>query len=171
MRFTRFIKRYWFHTGALTLGFILVANLTGGFTRLDLFMKGLKDHSVVTDVEQWQSWLNRNSDFFEPLAQGAKVGVTQDLESAYGVIWTKTAAGFSVERTNRLQKDGPGIILVFDDQVATELRAKKNPDEAISFLRNRSQAGKVQAYYIKNADKLGEEGFLTFLQSIGLRPS
>jgi len=101
---------------------------------------------------------------------GAQIGITKSLASDYGVIWTKRKDGIEVRRSNQLRAVGPGIILEFDDSVAKDLLWKKNKEEAIIFLRHRSQIGKIQTYYLKKAEKLQSEGFLTFLQDIGLRP-
>ncbi|MFQ5822680.1 MAG: hypothetical protein ACE5JB_01345 [bacterium] len=170
MDFFKAMKKNWFNIIALFLGIILVLNLAGGFTHLDLFCKRLTDKRLVTDEVKWRAWLNHNSDLFASLAEGAQIGITKNLDSDYGVIWRKQKNGFEVRRTNQLRKDGPGIILAFDDQVAKDLQWKKNREEAIVFLRHRSRIGKIQTYYLKNEEKLKAEGFLEFLRDIGLRP-
>lgn len=165
------VRKYWFPAAALVLSLVLVANLSGGFDRLDLVIKGFKDKSLVTDKEKWQRWLDGTPRLFESLVEGAKIGIARDHEDGYGIIWTMMGDGFRVERTNQLRKAGPGIILVFDDQVASELQSKSDQREVIRFLRNHSQTGKVQAYYLLNNDaRLKEEGYWSFLQEIGLRP-
>ena len=145
-------------------------NLFGGFTKLHLLWKNKTDKSLVTNVEKWQTWLNKNSELFASLADGAQFGITKNLDSDYGVIWTKQKEGIIVQRSNQLRKVGPGIILEFDEQVAKDLQWKKNKDEAIIFLRHRSQIGKIQTYYLKKEDKLKAQGFMNFLRDIGLRP-
>lgn len=164
------IKNNWFNSAALLLGLILVINLFGGFTQLDFLWKKGSDKSLVTDEGKWQEWLNRNVDLFASLTDRAQIGITESLDSDYGVIWTKQKDSIGVRRSNQLRKVGPGIILEFDDQVAKDLQWKKNKDEAIIFLNHRSRIGKIQTYYLKNNDKLNEEGFLQFLRDIGLRP-
>lgn len=164
------IKISWFTFFALLLGLILVFNLFGAFTQLNLVWKYITDNSLVTDEEKWQEWLSQNPDLFKALTNGAQIGITRNLDSDYGLIWTKQKAGIEIRRSNQLRKIGPGIILEFDDQVAKDLQWKKNKEEAIIFLRHRSQIGKIQTYYLKKTEKLQSEGFLTFLQDIGLRP-
>ena len=164
------IKRNWFNTAALFLGVILVVNLFSGFTKLHLLWKNKTDKSLVTDVAKWQTWLNQNSELFASLTEGAKFGITKNLDSDYGVIWTRQKEGIVVQRSNQLRKVGPGIILEFGDQVAKDLQWKKNREEAIIFLRHRSQIGKIQTYYLKKEDKLKAQGFMDFLQDLGLRP-
>ena len=164
------IKKNWFNSVALLLGLILVVNLFGGFIRLDLLWKKVTDNSLVTDEEKWQAWLTRNPDLFKSLGDGAQIGITKSLDSDYGVIWTKRRDGIEVRRSNQLRPVGPGIILEFDDSVAKDLLWKKNKEEAIIFLRHRSQIGKIQTYYLKKEDKLQSEGFMEFLRDIGLRP-
>lgn len=164
------IKNNWFNSVALLLGLILVINLFGGFTQLDFLWKKGGDKSLVTDEGKWQEWLNRNVDLFASLTDRAQIGITESLDSDYGVIWTKQKDSIGVRRSNQLRKVGPGIILEFDDQVAKDLQWKKNKDEAIIFLSHRSRIGKIQTYYLKNNDKLNEEGFLQFLRDMGLRP-
>lgn len=164
------LKKHWFNLVALFIGLLLVANLFGGFQRLDLLWKKMTDKSLLTDEQTWQTWLNRNADLFAPLIAGAQIGISRNFESDYGVIWTKGTNSFEVHRSNQLRKEGPGIILVFNDQVAKDLQWKKNRDEAVIFLRHRSRIGKIQVYYLKNEEKLQAEGFLEFLRNIGLRP-
>lgn len=164
------IKKNWFNSVALLLGLILVVNLFGGFIQLDLLWKKVTDKSLVTDEEKWRAWLNRNPNLFKSLTNGAQIGITKSLDSDYGVIWTKQNEGIEVRRSNELRTVGPGIILEFDDSVAKDLLWKKNKEEAIIFLRHRSQIGKIQTYYLKKEDKLQSEGFMEFLRNIGLRP-
>ncbi len=164
------LKKNWFNTIALTLGFILVVNLFGGFTKLDLLWKNLTNKYLVTDIEKWRTWLNENSELFAALTDGAQIGITRNLHSEYGVIWTKQTNNIEVRLTNELRNVGPGIILELDDQVAKDLQWKKNKQEAIIFLRHRAQIGKIQTYYLKKEEKLQSHGFVKFLQDIGLRP-
>ncbi len=79
------IKRNWFNTAALFLGVILVVNLFSGFTKLHLLWKNKTDKSLVTDVAKWQTWLNQNSELFASLTEGAKFGITKNLDSDYGI--------------------------------------------------------------------------------------
>ena len=170
MKLLEILKKNWFNILAVTLALILVVNLFGGFTKLQLFWKNWTDHSLVTDVEKWRIWLNGNHELFASLRDSAQIGVTKSLNGDYGVIWTKLRDGMHVFRTTQMRKTGPGIILEFDDQVARDLRWKKNKDEAIIFLRHRARIGKIRTYYLKKEEKLQAEGFLTFLGDIGLRP-
>ena len=111
------IKKNWFNSIALLVGLVLVVNLIGGFTQLDLFWKRMTDKSLITDEEKWRAWLYQNFDLFTSLAEGSQIGITKSLDSDYGIIWTKQKNSFDVHRSNQLRKAGPGIILVFDDQV------------------------------------------------------
>ena len=165
------LKKNRFNVTVLLLAFILVANLFGGFHKLETWWKSQTDSSLVTDEAKWLSWLNRNRDLFSSLADGAQVGITKNLNDNYGLIWTKQPDGMAIKRTTELRQIGPGIILEFDDEVAKDLQWKKSREEAVIFLRHRSQTGKIQTYYLKKQDKLKQEGFLDFLREIGLRPS
>ena len=170
MQLLQSIKKSWFSVAVLFLSLILVINLFGGFTKLHLFWKNKIDKSSVMEVKKWQTWLNLNTDLFASLSDGAKIGITKNFKSDYGLIWTKlNNDSLLVEKTNQLRKIGPGIILEFDDQVAKDVQWKKNKDEAIIFLRHRSQIGKIQTYYLKKEDKLKAHGFMNFLRDIGLR--
>ncbi len=170
MKLLQSIKENWISGFVLLVGLIFVVNLFDGFNKLDLLWKSKTQNSLVTDKDKWQTWLNRNTDLFASLKDGAKIGITKDFKSDYGLIWTKLNDRILVEQTNQLRKVGPGIILEFDDQVTKDLQWKKNRDEAVIFLRHRSQIGKIQAYYLKKEEKLQSEGFVTLLQEIGLRP-
>ena len=125
------IKISWVTFFALLLGFILVFNLFGAFTQINLVWKDITDKSLVTDEEKWRAWLNRNPDLSKSLTNGAQIGITKSLASDYGVIWTKRKDGIEVRRSNQLRAVGPGIILEFDDSVAKDLLWKKNKEEAI----------------------------------------
>ncbi len=171
MKLLRSIKKNWFSVTVLFLSLVFVVNLLGGFTKLHLFWKNKIDKSPVTEVEKWQTWLTKNSELFSALSNGAQIGITKNLKSDYGVILTKQRNSIEVQRTNELRKIGPGIILEFNDQVAKDLQWKKNKDEAIIFLSHRSRIGKIQTYYLKKEKRLRSEGFVTFLQEIGLRPA
>ena len=170
MNLFEILKKNGFSILAATLALILVVNLFGGFTKIHLFWKNWTDHSLVTNGEEWQTWLNTNRELFASLSDNAQIGVTKNLNGDYGVIWTKLRDRMQVFRTTQLKETGPGIILEFDDEVAKDLQWKKNKDEAIIFLRHRARIGKIQTYYLKDNDKLNEEGFLQFLRDIGLRP-
>ena len=112
MDFFNAIKKNWFNSLALFLGLILVVNLVGEFTQLDLLWKKLTDKSLVTDEEKWRAWLNQNSNLFSSLAEGAQMGITKNLDSDYGIIWTKQKNGFDVRRSNQLRKAGPAILRI-----------------------------------------------------------
>ena len=169
MNLVESLKKNWFNIAALLLGLVLVINLFGGFTKIDLLWKGQTDTSLVTDMEKWHGWLADNSKLFAALEEGAQIGITQNLQNDYGLIWTKQKDGISVQRTNQLRKIGPGIILEFDEQVAKDWQWKKNKEEAIIFLRHRAQIGRIQTYFLKKEDILESQGFLDFLRTIGLR--
>ena len=100
------IKNNWFNSAALLLGLILVINLFGGFTQLDFLWKKGGDKSLVTDEGKWQEWLNRNVDLFASLTDRAQIGITESLDSDYGVIWTKQKDSIGVRRSNQLRKVG-----------------------------------------------------------------
>ncbi len=171
MKHLELIKENGLSAFVFVVGLIFVVNLFDGFNNLSLVWKIKTDNSLVTNKDKWQIWLNRNTNLFASLSDGAKIGITKDFESDYGLIWTKLNDRILVEQTNQLRKVGPGIILEFDDQVTKDLQWKKNRDEAVIFLRHRSQIGKIQAYYLKKEEKLQSEGFVTLLQEIGLRPA
>lgn len=170
MKLSPFLQKYSYQTVLIILMLIILGNLTGGFAKVDLLWKELTDKSLTTNAGKWEVWLAQHSDLFQPLAEGAMIGICQSPESDYGVLWNKSAGAISVKRTNQMRTDGPGVIFVFDDQVAKDLQWKKNREEVIIFLRHRSQIGKIQAYYLKNVERLKADGFLEFLRQIGLQP-
>lgn len=164
------IKKNWFSIIALILGLLFFVNLFGGFAKIDLLWKNKTDKSLVSNEEKWRAWLTQNSDLFATLTDGAQIGITRNLDSDYGIILTKQKDDIEVRRSNQLRKVGPGIIFEFDAQVAKDLQSKKNKEEATIFLRHRAQIGRIQTYYLKKEEKLQSEGFMGFLQDIGLRP-
>ncbi len=170
MRSLRHLNENWFKWSALVLGLILVVNLVDGFSKLDLLWRSQTDRSLVTDPQKWRAWLDEHADLLAALEPGAQIGITQDFDSDYGVLWTKQEAGIVVQRTNRMREMGPGVVFEFDNQVARDWQWKKNKEEALVFLRHRVQIGKIQAYYLKKQEQLQAQGFLTFLRELGLRP-
>ncbi len=163
------IPDHWFWTIVAVLATVLLLNLFGGFRYAKLWWIARHARSLATDAQAWQSWLDAHGDLFDSLAVGAKIGVTRNRESDYGLLWEKTANGISVYRANLLRQEAPGLIFEFDDQVAKDWRWKKTRAEAVEFLRHRGQIGILKVYFLKNPDQLKAQGLAAFLEEIQLQ--
>lgn len=152
------------------LGLTLAINLLGGFRNLATRSTSADGAGKIDgpEVGQWQAWLETNSMLFEPLATGARIGIAPSWDSSVGVIITKTAPGLIASGTRRMKQDHPGIIIVLKSDMAGSLTAQTSSPMSLYYLTTWIRLGRIQAYYMKERDTLKKDGYLEFLDSIGM---
>ena len=151
------------------MGLILLVNLAGGLDRLNLSARSMLDRGAVNDLDHWQVWVSYNVNLFEPLAEGAKIGIGRSEKAKRGLVLTKTKAGMTVSKSAYLREEGAGIVLLLNDETARDLGLQRNASQSLTFLNIQSNAGNLEALYLRDSTRLRAEGYLTFLSDIGFQ--
>lgn len=131
------------------------------------------DAAAWDDTAGWEALLAREYRVFEPMVEGASVGIVARAHADAGagemLVWRRAGAGMLVERcAYRGFADCPvGVLFVAGPGTLATLHARL-ADNALGAMKLQLRAATMLLYVIAPKRQLLDDGYEDFLESLGL---
>jgi len=131
------------------------------------------ESAAWSDVAGWKSLLARHHRLFEPMVEGASIGIVAresvDADSGGMLVWRRAADGMRVERGvfNGFADCGVGVLFVAEPGALDALHARLD-DNALGAMKLQLRAGTMLLYVIAAKKQLLDDGYEDFLEALGL---
>lgn len=126
-----------------------------------------------SDVAGWQSLLARHHRLFEPMVEGASIGIVArasvDADAGEMLVWRRAAEEMRVERDafGGFADCGVGVLFVAEPGALEALHARLD-DNALGTMKLQLRAGTMLLYVIAAKKQLLDDGYEDFLEALGL---
>lgn len=126
-----------------------------------------------SDLAGWQSLLVRQHRLFEPMIEGASIGIVRresaDAGAGEMLVWRRAADGMRVERGAfaGFADCRVGVLFVADPGALEALHARLD-DNALGAMKLQLRAGTMLLYVIAPKKQLLDDGYEDFLEALGL---
>ncbi|HEY0879590.1 MAG TPA: hypothetical protein VGE10_14170 [Zeimonas sp.] len=126
-----------------------------------------------SDVRGWGSLLARERRLFEPMVEGACVGIvtraSADAGSGEMLVWARAAEGMRVQRRafRGFADCAVGVLFVAEPGSLEALHARID-DNALGAMKLQLRAGTMLLYVIASKRQLLDDGYEDFLEALGL---
>lgn len=133
----------------------------------------VEESQAWTDLAGWQGLLAREWRLFEPMVEGASIGIvareSTDAGSGGMLVWRREAGGMRVERSvfGGFADCPVGVLFVAEPDALEALHARID-DNALGAMKLQLRAGTMLLYVIAPKKKLLDDGYEDFLEALGL---
>ncbi len=132
-----------------------------------------RGESAWSDLDGWHSLLAREHRLFEPMVEGARVGIVAraDADAGHGdlLAWSRTRDGMRVERRpfHGFADCDVGVLFVAQDGALEALHARID-ENALGAMKLQLRDGSMLLYVIAPKKQLLDDGYEDFLEALGL---
>ncbi len=132
-----------------------------------------RDAAAWADVAGWQALLAREHRLFEPMVEGASIGIVArsaaDAGSGEMLVWRRTADGMAVGHApyGGFEDCPVGVLFVANAGTLAALHARLH-DNALGALKLQLRAATMMLYVIAPKRQLLDDGYEDFLEALGL---
>lgn len=136
-------------------------------------MSAGSESAAWRDASGWGSLLARERRLFEPMVEGAGVGIvareSADAGNGEMLVWSRAAGGMRVERRafNGFADCAVGVLFVAEPGALEALYARID-DNALGAMKLQLRAGTMLLYVIAAKKQLLDDGYEDFLEALGL---
>lgn len=136
-------------------------------------MSAVRESEAWNDLDSWSSLLVREHRLFEPMVEGAGIGIVArgnaDSGSGEMLVWSRAAEGMCVERRpfGGFADCAVGLLFVAEPGALEALHARID-DNALGAMKLQLREGTTLLYVIASKKQLLDDGYEEFLEALGL---